>query len=97
MITIERSLKVFDETKFYLGKLCKHNHEYEDSNKSLRKINNRYCVECRKGHIKSLKEKSPEYQKEYRIKNKDKLSNKSKEYYKKNKDIIDMKRIKSKN
>lgn len=37
----------FDTTKYYLGKLCKHGHEYEDSGKSLR-VKHGDCVECKR-------------------------------------------------
>ena len=32
----------------YLGKLCKNNHEYENSGETLRFISDRSCVECKK-------------------------------------------------
>lgn len=42
----------FDKSKFYLGKLCKHNHNYQESGKSLRYIEKAKgpgrCMECRK-------------------------------------------------
>lgn len=40
----------FDETKYFLGRLCKHGHDYKGTGKSLRNkvLNNKACVECSK-------------------------------------------------
>lgn len=37
----------FDNDKKYLGKLCKHGHEYQSTGKSLRRKSDRTCVQCR--------------------------------------------------
>lgn len=36
----------FDETKYYLGKLCKREHGWNDTGRSLRNIKGRYCLQC---------------------------------------------------
>lgn len=38
----------FDESKFYLGILCKRNHKYKNTEQSLRYVVNATCVECNK-------------------------------------------------
>jgi len=43
---VEKVIEDFDSEKFYLGKLCKDNHEHQDSGKSLRRKNSRVCVVC---------------------------------------------------
>jgi len=49
-----------DETRHYLGELCKNFHEYSYSQKSLRYISNRGCVACNKERSKKWTEKSVE-------------------------------------
>ena len=66
----------FDESKFYLGKLCKRGHKFENSEQSLRFVQSHSCKKC-------IKEYYPIYYK----KNKKKLSLIAKSYYKKNRKI----------
>ena len=40
--------KYMEKEVHYLGKLCKNNHEYENSGETLRFISDRSCVECKK-------------------------------------------------
>jgi hypothetical protein len=41
-------LKMFDDTKYYLGELCKNGHDYEGTGKSLRKLKKGHnCLKCR--------------------------------------------------
>ena len=76
-------MKPFDETKYYLGKLCKRGHDYDGTGKSLRYMSHD-CVECIKisGALyqKENAEKLKEYIKNYRKINAEKL----KEYRKEN-------------
>jgi len=37
----------FDNSKYFLGKVCKHNHVYKDSGKSLRYLMSGACIECK--------------------------------------------------
>jgi hypothetical protein len=53
----------FDNTKHYLGKLCRHNHEIEG--KSLRYLSTNFCVECQKNHYLKNREKRLEKLREY--------------------------------
>lgn len=36
----------FDASKFSLGRLCKHNHNFQETGKSLRRKSDRHCIEC---------------------------------------------------
>lgn len=58
---------MLDETKFYIGKLCKRGHEYGDSGGSLRYKNNRKCCECVRGIKKEYykSEKGKEVRQKY--------------------------------
>ena len=47
-----------DETRHYLGELCKNKHEYSYSKKSIRYISNRGCVACNKERSKEWTENS---------------------------------------
>jgi 5-methylcytosine-specific restriction endonuclease McrA len=38
----------FDESKYRLGRLCKHGHDWMDTGQSLRRINDGKCLECPK-------------------------------------------------
>ena len=38
----------FDENKFFLGKLCRHNHNWRDTDYSLRYKSTGDCMECKK-------------------------------------------------
>jgi hypothetical protein len=37
----------YDQTRYYLGALCKHRHEWRSSGQSLRGVSNRTCTQCR--------------------------------------------------
>tara|TARA_X000001388_G_scaffold54166_1_gene39747 strand:+ start:423 stop:1082 length:660 start_codon:yes stop_codon:yes gene_type:complete len=50
----------YDIHKYYLGKLCKHNHNYLNTNNTLRRKNGGHCVTCEKNRKKTI---------EYKIKN----------------------------
>lgn len=51
----------FDESKYYLGKLCPKRHEYNQSGLSLRYINHtKNCVVCARTNSKRAKDK-PDY------------------------------------
>jgi hypothetical protein len=89
-------MKPFDETKYYLGKLCKRGHDYDGTGKSLRYMSHN-CVECikisRALYQKENAEKLKEYRKNYRKENAEKLkeyrknnADKAKEYRKNNAD-----------
>ena len=51
-----KTISSFNSDKFVLGKLCKRNHEYQSSGCSLRRIQNRECVQC-KSHSRLAKQK----------------------------------------
>ena len=74
---------MFDESKFYLGRLCKRGHEYEGTGKSLRYLW-RGCVECRFDKRHSIEGK--DQQKTYRESPKGKMNKKN--YYLDNRDEI---------
>lgn len=42
----EEEYPEIDATRFYLGRLCLNNHNWNDSRYSLRRIDNRSCIEC---------------------------------------------------
>jgi hypothetical protein len=44
-----------DPSKHYLGKVCKHGHEHENSGQGLRRKSQRDCVECKRLHNKNRK------------------------------------------
>ena len=46
-----------ENKKFYLGGMCKNNHEFENTGKTLRFKSDRSCVECKKIKEKENKEK----------------------------------------
>ena len=94
-------MKPFDETKYYLGKLCKRGHDYDGTGKSLRYMSHN-CVECIKNYrkenadklkeyIKNYRKENPEKLKEYRKNNADKAKEYSKEYHSKiSKELTDV-------
>lgn len=55
---------MFDETKYYLGALCKHGHEYAGTGKSLRYKVQWKCVQCMRDHVKKWRETNPEKKRE---------------------------------
>ena len=94
-------MKPFDETKYYLGKLCKRGHDYDGTGKSLMLVSIRGCRVCKKEsmskyllthkesekkHRLKNKDKKKEYLKKYYMENKERSSEYAKEYYLKNKD-----------
>ena len=80
-------MKPFDETKYYLGKLCKRGHDYDGTGKSLRYMSHN-CVECikisRALYQKEDAEKLKEYRKNYQKENAEKLKEYRKNYRKEN-------------
>lgn len=68
-------LSGFDETKFFLGKLCNYEHEWENSGQSLRLLRNRACKVCSKisqdktRSSTAYKQRKIEYQREWRKNN----------------------------
>lgn len=40
------SISSFDPTRYYLGTLCKRNHDWNNTGKSLRQLGRDHCVEC---------------------------------------------------
>ena len=67
-----------DATKFYIGKLCKRGHEFENSGGSLRYKKNRDCKDCCIRLSKKYREENKDKIKEYREKNKGYYKNYSK-------------------
>ena len=65
-------MKPFDETKYYLGKLCKRGHDYDGTGKSLRYMSHN-CVECIKISRALYQKEDAEKLKEYRKNNADKI------------------------
>ena len=53
-----------ENEKHYLGKLCKNNHEYEDSGETLRFLSDRSCIECKRLKFKQKSEKRKSINKE---------------------------------
>jgi hypothetical protein len=45
----------FNENLYYLGKACKFNHVFANTNKSLRQRSNRTCIDCQKNTNKKYK------------------------------------------
>ncbi len=73
-------MRPFDETKYYLGSLCKRGHDYDGTEKSLRSNKNRTCFYCRIENQKNTRFKKSEYNKKYRLENTENI----KKYIKKN-------------
>ena len=84
---------MFDDSKFCLGALCVHGHEYEDSGKSLRHICGNPCATCMQKRrdltkdqmkLKRLEhvDEKAKYDRKYRIDNHDIIKIKKQEYYK---------------
>lgn len=69
---------VFDDKKFYLGKLCINGHEFESTGQSLRYKSQHRCVGCKKArdaqYKQDNKDKLKEWTKEYKSKHKDKMT-----------------------
>jgi len=86
-------VKPFDETKYYLGSLCKRGHDYDGTGQSLRYmscVSCRPCVECVKvyGELykKENREKNREYHKKLYKENPEKYKKKNRKYRKENPD-----------
>lgn len=77
---------VFDPEKHFLGKLCRHGHEWENTSKSLRyQKGGRKCVFCTQNssknwHLKNL-EADRAHRKKYRELNSEHISQQKKEYH----------------
>lgn len=75
----------FDLSKHRLGKLCKQNHEYLDTGKSLRKINGGGCIICSRIQYKKWREANVEKAREATAKwvenNRDKRNALHSKYY----------------
>lgn len=50
---LARSLDALCEEKFFVGKLCDHNHRHEGKEASLRYLSNTVCVQCTAEHSKA--------------------------------------------
>lgn len=82
----------FDSEKYYLGKLCVHNHNWESTGQSLRSLGvKHYCLECQRTRARKYRANNPEKAREslanYRLTNKSRetqskyyLTNKHREY-----------------
>ena len=65
----------FDENKYFLGKLCRYGHKWNDAEYSLRYKSTKGCVECKKNANKQyfhswwvkLKQQNPEKAKKHSI------------------------------
>lgn len=82
----------FDKDKFYLGKLCNHNHKWNELEQSLRYRSSNICTECSKKSIKAYREankqKLCEVSKKYNQENSDKVKKRKKAYREANKEKI---------
>ena len=58
----------FDETKLFVGSLCKRGHDWNSTGGSLRTIGKRSCVECGKITVKQWRKDNPEQDKKLRKK-----------------------------
>lgn len=83
---------VHDPGKHFLGKLCKYNHDWENSGFSLRLINSKHCAICRKEYYQNYRQensdKLKEYHQNYRQENGDKLKEYHQNYSKGNTDRL---------
>lgn len=76
------SIPQFDSTKFYLGKLCPRNHEFEATGKTLRRKNKRTCPKCETLGRARWEARNPEKNKQQkRIKDLKRLFNLTPEQY----------------
>jgi hypothetical protein len=74
-------MKEFDESKYYLGTLCKRGHDYEGTGKSLYRGRPEYrCVECGRERDQRWKKNHPEYMIRYREEHKEEIRAKNREY-----------------
>jgi 5-methylcytosine-specific restriction endonuclease McrA len=39
----------FDQSRFFLGSICKHGHQHEETGRTLRYMKGKYCVKCARG------------------------------------------------
>lgn len=81
-------LKSFDSEKFYLGSLCKHKHDWNETGQSLRYIRCNECKACRlekykHRHDSILKNKQAYYQR-----NRDVIIQRRRENYKQNREVL---------
>jgi 5-methylcytosine-specific restriction endonuclease McrA len=79
-------IEQFDVSKFYLGVLCKREHDYNSTQQSLRRKCNAKCVGCEQAYAKENAEKLRSYIKKYRQENKAALKKQQKEWYEANKE-----------
>lgn len=56
----------FDTSKFYLGKLCLRQHEYQNTGKTLRRIKTRSCLQCHKIKSQEWEKNHPSRMREVR-------------------------------
>ena len=80
----------FNPDKHYLGKLCKHGHDYQGTGKSLRYLAGykHNCVVCQNLYWKANAEKILEQRRKYRKANAEKISERNRKYYKANAEKI---------
>lgn len=64
------NIALFDQSLFYLGKLCKRNHDWANTGQSLRYLNGPgNCVECYKTRRQENPNREKEYSQKYREQN----------------------------
>lgn len=81
---------ILDLEKHFLGKLCKYNHDWENSGFSLRTINGKQCAICKSEYLREYQRKNAdeirEYRRLYRQENADKVSEYQRNYRQENAD-----------
>lgn len=60
----------FDTEKFFLGKLCKNGHDWQETSQTLRHVKDRRCVLCLE-----------HYKQEYYLKNKERIQERDRNYH----------------
>jgi hypothetical protein len=83
----------FDSSKFCLGNLCQHGHDYQNTGQSLRYLKNQQsCVQCVKERAKRYRrnhlDREKERQRQYRLNNANKERERQKRYYQENTDKV---------
>lgn len=83
------SLASFDEAKIYLGDICKYNHEWNNTGKSLRYISRKSCVECTRFKSRKYYQTNREEillrDNDYAKRNREKIRIYDRQHYQKNK------------
>ena len=77
-----------NDKEFYLGRLCKGNHDWNDTGKTLRRVSNSECPQCSKDKYNERIKLEPDFNKKRYQKHKEYSLNYQKQWRKRSKEVM---------